>query len=185
MPVQKMPLKAKGLLTEMINKVYILLLLFITGTFSVNEMYAEKYQGPVKESDIRIRDVLKILISEAEAKQNPPPAGTPAAEVPQEFILRYSRMHNRIYLVFYDIEGREIFFQFRDIRWDDRGDRILKKMISGDVYRVRGRHSGIFLRERFYSKDSESYPDYLRDPDSVPVYRFGSAEQTIQEFIKF
>jgi hypothetical protein len=158
--------------------------IFLPSIPSAN-LFAQKYEGLIKQSDFRVKDLMILLKKKEESTRTAAVPSAAATSIPNEFRLRYSRMEQWIYLVFYDLDGREIWFRFRDIRWDDRGDRILKKVIPGDAYIISGDYLGLIHKGRLIRKENQKYKDILKDADSMAVFKYTESRQISPEYILY
>ena len=86
------------------------------------------------ENNLRVKELEKEVLEGKAISQN-------AME------LFFSRMKGN-YLVFYDIVGHEIFYQYRKDRFDEERKKALSKLIPGNTYLVRGEFQGIFFYKR-------------------------------------
>ena len=84
----------------------------------------ERYTGDIRQSDPRAAEILAALRE-----------GT---QPPTELRLRYSGTRGD-YLAFYDIEGRDIMYRYREDRFDRRAEKRIQDLIAGQAYRVSGR----------------------------------------------
>ncbi len=115
------------------------------------------YEGDIRESDPRLAEIKKSLA-----------AGQMA---PASLRLRYAGPRGD-FLAFYDLEGREILYQFRDDRFDDRGDAALQTLIAGQAYEVTGSFLGVILKNHVSRPGDPDYAGFLQAADSTLVYRF-------------
>lgn len=115
------------------------------------------YEGDIRESDPRLEEIKKALA-----------AGQSA---PASLRLRYAGPRGD-FLAFYDLEGREILYQFRDDRFDDRGDAALQSLVAGQAYEVSGNFLGVFFKNHLARTGDADYSAALLVPDSTIVYRF-------------
>ncbi|MCA9809092.1 MAG: hypothetical protein KC473_02045 [Candidatus Dadabacteria bacterium] len=65
---------------------------------------------------------------------------------PGELRLRYSGPRGD-YLSFYDLDGHEAYFRYREDRFDRRSERKLRELIPGQAYLVRGSLTGLLTAE--------------------------------------
>ncbi len=125
-----------------------------------NTKSVEKYEGNIKQSDLRIMELKKTL-----ANGDAPPSS---------LRLRYQGIHNYIYLVFYDLEGHLIYYRFRDTRWDPMSSEI-KRLIEGRAYEVNGSPFAVILKDVIVNSDENAYFPTMADQNSIPVFQFNSA----------
>lgn len=88
--------------------------------------------GDLEESDLRLSGLTASLQEGA----------TP----PGELRLRYSGPRGD-YLAFYDLDGHEGYFRYREDRFDRRSERKLRELIPGQAYLVRGSLTGLLTAE--------------------------------------
>jgi hypothetical protein len=96
------------------------------------------------------------------------------AAAPAEIRLRYSGKRGD-FLAFYDIEGREIHFRYREDRFDRRAERRVADLIEGQAYRVKGRYAGVLLNSQWIAVGAPEYAAAIQDPDCVLAYEYESA----------
>lgn len=120
----------------------------------------EPYTGDIRQRDPRAAELLAALR-----------AGTPP---PAELRLRYSGTRGD-YLAFYDIEGRDIMYRYREDRFDRRAEKRIEDLIAGQAYRVSGRFTGVLVDGVFYAEDSERYRDARNDAKALLAYEYQQA----------
>lgn len=117
------------------------------------------YEGDIRESDLRRRELIEQI------KKN---------EIPTSIRLRYSRREGD-FLEFYDLEGKPIYYKYREDRFDSDGDARIQFLISGGAYEVTGKFLGVYRLSKLYSPESPEFSTQLDDPNSIPVFLFKSA----------
>ncbi|MEQ9365977.1 MAG: hypothetical protein RIF32_17165 [Leptospirales bacterium] len=120
------------------------------------------YTGDIRENDLRVRQIF------AEMREQP------GANPPGELRLRYGGTRGD-YLAFYDLEGRDIFFRYREDRFDRRAEKKTRELIAGQAYRVRGEYTGVIVEGVFFAAGAEEYPEALQNSAAVLAYNYGSA----------
>ena len=131
---------------------------------------ASPYQGDIREKDPRVKDI-RALIRKGNA-------------APGAIRLRYSGRRGN-YAAFYDLEGKNIYYRFRDDRFDRRALRKLAHVIRGQAYLVRGPFLGVILRRKFFPTNAPEYPKALADRNSILVFDFQGARPLRLEQILF
>jgi hypothetical protein len=94
------------------------------------------YTGDITEQDMRVREVIRDI------RENEP--------LPESFKLFFSRRET-LHLVFYDLEGNEMRFQYRPDRWEVAPLEEVKFLIPGSAYLVKGTLRGL-------QKDNQTVP---------------------------
>jgi len=120
---------------------------------------AEVYQGDIRESDIRRRELMELLKKD---------------QIPPKLRLRYSRTESD-FLVFYDLEGKSIYYQYREDRFDRDAEEKIGDLIPGEAYEVTGTYLGIFNLYEIFSKDNPGYAKLLSSPDAIPAFKYVTA----------
>jgi len=128
-----------------------------------------RYQGDIREDDLRVHEIK---------------ANIAAGNTPADLRLRYSRPVGD-YLAFYDLEGQEIYYQYREDRFDRRADKIRDSLFPGQAYRVSGNFLGLSLAAEFIPRTDARFSGLLLQSQAVLTYRFGSAEPLRLEQILF
>ncbi|MCE9599216.1 MAG: hypothetical protein K8S54_14735 [Spirochaetia bacterium] len=140
-----------------------LLAMFATFAFSLPRLLAQEkegpYEGDIHESDLRRKELIERI------KKN---------EIPASIRLRYSRKEGD-FLEFYDLEGKAIYYKYREDRFDRDSDARVLFLISGSAYEVTGKFLGFYHLSRLYSPESPEFAERLADPDSIPVFLFNAA----------
>ncbi|MBE7436920.1 MAG: hypothetical protein HS115_00585 [Spirochaetales bacterium] len=129
-----------------------------------------RYQGDIREEDLRIREIKSAI----ERDEN----------LPAELRLRYSRAVGD-YLAFYDLEGQEIYYRYREDRFDRKADRIREGLFSGQAYLVAGELLGLSLASEFIPRADTRFRELLTKNESVLTYRFSGARPLRIEQILF
>ncbi len=119
------------------------------------------YTGDIREDDPRVRQILAEM------------RNAPDENPPEEWKLRYGGPRGD-YLAFYDLEGRDVYFRYREDRFDRRSEKKRQELIAGQGYRVRGRFQGVLVDGVFFAADSGNYPDALREPEALLAYEYVS-----------
>ncbi|MCB1141807.1 MAG: hypothetical protein H7A24_05855 [Leptospiraceae bacterium] len=149
-------------------------LMLLIGFVSI---YSEgKYEGILSSTDPRINDLKK------------------KGEFPQEWKLIF-RDKDEDYLIFYDIEGAEIYFKYRRDKFDREAVYRIDGLFPGQAYRVRGQLIGFF--EAYSTSEKKNYfpavyrklkdvqEENKKHPENIPVYKLNSLESTsIDEILK-
>lgn len=117
------------------------------------------WEGDITESDLRRKQIIELI------KQK---------QVPPSLKLRYSRKESD-FLVFYDLEGKDIYFRYREDRFDLDAEEKVEHLSAGEAYEVSGAFSGVMLYSVLYSDENPKFPEVLSTPDSVPVFVFKGA----------
>lgn len=128
------------------------------------------YEGDIRESDPRVVEIKSRIES-----------GQPA---PQSIRLRYSHPEGD-FLAFYDLDGKVIYYKYREDRFDDRGEKILRGLIKGQAYLVKGSFLGVIHSGNFSQLGTESYAKDMKESSSILVYQFQSVEPLRLEQILF
>ncbi|MBI3394704.1 MAG: hypothetical protein HY042_02605 [Spirochaetia bacterium] len=121
---------------------------------------ASPYEGDIRESDPRVGEIKKKISS-----GEPPP---------EKIRLRYGGERGD-FLSFYDLEGKEILFRFREDRFDDRGADKARGLIAGQAYEVSGRFTGLLLRSKFTARAAAEFAKEITDQNALLVYDFTEA----------
>ena len=98
--------------------------------------------------------------------------------------LRYAGKR-RNELIFYDIEGQQIYYRYRKDRFDDLAEKKLPLLVKGQTYRVRGLFLGLSFQNIFIPKDASQFQTKLNDSNAILVFQFQSAESLLGERILF
>lgn len=117
------------------------------------------YEGDIREEDPRVREILIDI-----------QAGDPPATIK----LRYRGTYED-YAVFYDLDGRNVYYRYREDRFDDRAERKLRGLIEGQAYAVEGQYQGILFRGQLFTEDDEEYDELLDHNSITIVYDFTAA----------
>lgn len=118
------------------------------------------YEGDITEDDPRV-DEVRANIVEGQAP-------------PQSLKLRYGGARGN-YVSFYDIEGRVIYYRYREDRFDRRAERKIRGLVEGQAYRVEGGLRGLLADEKFIARTDAVFPQLLPDEDSILVFEFEGA----------
>lgn len=160
--------------TYYFNRKIIGIILFVTTTLSAQNIKEKPYRGLITEDDPRVVDIIRNI------EKNLPPE--------KSYRLRFSRIEEWIFLVFYDLDGREIFYKFRDSRWDDRPMKVASTLFEGRAYQVQGEWIGIYFQGRFYNQSSKRFSELVsqlaRNNNIIPVFSFDSVHPLILDKIK-
>lgn len=119
------------------------------------------YEGDISDHDPRIEEIIADILG--------------GKEPPASIRLRYSGTRGD-YASFYDLAGREIYFKYREDRFDVAAEKKLADLMSGEAYLVRGDFIGLVLRSRMTRKGENSFLETLKDPDAILVYEFTDAK---------
>ena len=81
-------------------------------------------------------------------------------------------------LIFYDLEGEEIYYRYRKDRFDDLAEKKLPLLVKGQAYRVRGPFIGLSFQNIFIAKsmDTDLFQARLRDRKAILIFQFQSAK---------
>ncbi len=123
--------------------------IFLFSFFSLvsNTLLSEKYESDIAESEKRILDYKK------------------EGKIPDEMKLFYKGKEGD-YIVFYDLDGQEIFYKYRRNRFDLDSETKLIGLHRGQAYRIKGRFRGIFLH--FDPKEKKHiFPPQFLFPDEL------------------
>ncbi len=90
------------------------------------------YTGDITEQDLRIRELIENV------RQNQQPPG--------QYKLFFSRRET-LHLIFYDMEGQEVRFQYRKDRWETDELKKVRFLIPGSAYLVSGPLRGLMINE--------------------------------------
>jgi hypothetical protein len=129
-----------------------------------------EYSGDIRETDPRVQDVRAAIV----AGQAPP----------ADLRLRYSGTRDD-YLAFYDLEGREVYYRYREDRFDRRAEKITRDLIAGQAYRVTGRFTGVIRDGIFVGNRSPEFAAAVAGPDSILAYEYAAAEALRLEQVLF
>ena len=131
------------------------------------------YSGDITEQDPRIRDLLQSLRNQNQA--------------PTEQKLFFSRRET-LYLVFYDLEGTEVKYQYRKDRWETDELKKVRFLIPGSAYRVLGGLKGLILDEKIILQTDQRFQDTINQrslEDFYLLFDFESAEPLRKEQILY
>lgn len=120
----------------------------------------DTFEDDIRETDPRVEEI-RARVAAGEA-------------APAEIRLRYSGKRGD-FLAFYDIEGREVFFRYREDRFDRRAERRIADLIEGQAYRVKGRFVGVLLNSQWIAREAPEYAAAIQNPDCVLAYEYESA----------
>lgn len=120
---------------------------------------AASWPGEITEKDLRRKDLLELIRRK---------------EIPASLKLRYSRTESD-FVVFYDIEGRDIYFRYREDRFDTEAASKIAMLAPGRAYEVTGTFSGMMQYSVLYSAENPRFSDMLAAPDAVPVFLYRAA----------
>ena len=130
----------------------------------------QKFQTDIKQSDLRISQLREQLA-----------AGRPA---PAQLRLRFSRLELD-YAVFYDLDGLEIYFQYREDRWDRRAERKVRHLVAGQAYAVQGSWKGVYADQKLQTQNQHDFADILKNSNNPLVFAFEEARALRMEQILF
>jgi len=99
------------------------------------------------------------------------------------------------YVVFYDLDGNEVYFQYRRDELDREAERKIIGLFQGQAYRLKGRYKGILLyrdeknginhRPPIFQEGSSILEENKFSGSNVPVFVLISFESTsLDEVIK-
>lgn len=118
------------------------------------------FEDDIRETDPRVEEI-RARVAAGES-------------APAEIRLRYSGKRGD-FLAFYDIEGREMFFRYREDRFDRRAERRVADLIEGQAYRVKGRFVGVLLNGQWIAREAPEYAASIQNADCVLAYEYESA----------
>lgn len=118
------------------------------------------YEGDIRESDPRVEEIRQSLLR-----------GRPA---PAELRLRFSGKRGD-YLSFYDIDGEEIYYKYREDRFDREAEERVNNLIPGQAYLVTGAFLGLLLKNKLVLRGSQNFRKDLKNTDSIPAYEYKKA----------
>ena len=139
----------------------VLLALWLLGPTAVLRGQSPKYAGDIREDDLRVKDLRASLLS---GGQN----------LPAALRLRYSGPRGD-YLAFYDLAGIDVYFRYREDRFDRRAEKKLRDLIAGQAYSVQGRFRGVIHDGVFYEQGAAEFPENLASPGSILAFEFVAA----------
>lgn len=131
------------------------------------------YTGDITEQDLRIRELIQKI------RRNEQPPG--------EYKLFFSRRES-LHLVFYDMEGQEVRFQYRRDRWEMKELKKVRFLIPGAAYLVKGPLRGLVLDEKSIPVTDQRFMEALQDRSIEEFYLwfdFESAEPLRTEQILY
>ena len=131
---------------------------------------ANPYEGDIRESDLRVKELKANLLRGRAA--------------PNEIRLRYSGKRGD-YLAFYDIDGEEVYYRYREDRFDRLAERRVRDLIPGQAYVVTGAFLGVLLKNKLVLRGAGSFRRDLSDDDSIPAYQYEKAVPLRLEQILF
>ncbi len=117
------------------------------------------YEGDIRESDLRRTELVTKIKSNA---------------IPPSIRLRYSGTESD-FLVFYDLEGKSIYYKYREDRFDTDAERKIADLIPGEAYEVSGTFLGFYQASLLYSTDNPRYREMLENRNAIPAFIFRSA----------
>lgn len=129
-----------------------------------------KYAGDVRENDPRVFEIRKGLLG-----------GTTA---PAALRLRYSGRRGN-YAAFYDLDGVQLYYRFRNDRFDLRSLRKLGFLVPGQAYLVRGGFLGVWFEGKLIVTSEAVFGGFLKDENSTLTFEFQGASPLRVEQILF
>lgn len=149
------------------------ILVFLLITFS---LISQKYEKDISTREKRILDFKK------------------EKKFPDEWKLFY-RGKESDYVVFYDLDGNEVYFQYRKNELDREAERKLVGLFYGQAYRIRGKYKGNLIYRDEKEKINYTPPIFMAESagseenkfsiSNVPVCDLQSFESTaLDEVIK-
>ncbi|MBX7059161.1 MAG: hypothetical protein K1X75_13930 [Leptospirales bacterium] len=118
------------------------------------------YEGDIRENDPRLDEIRKAM----QQGQTPPAS----------IRLRYSGVRGD-YLSFFDLDGREALFRYREDRFDRRAERRIAPIIAGQAYEVRGNFLGLLASGQWIDRNAAEFGGRLGIGDSTLVFEFVDA----------
>jgi hypothetical protein len=134
-------------------------ILFLGSIPGFAQQKEEVYEGDIRESDLRRRELVEKVKK---------------GEIPAAIKLRFSRKESD-FLVFYDIEGRSIYYRYREDRFDTDAEKRVADLIPGEAYEVTGPFLGMYYASMMHSSDHPKYKEMLNNADAIPAFLFKSA----------
>ena len=128
------------------------------------------YEGLLKETDLRINEYRNLLQSNS--------------ALPQSLTLRYRGKEGN-FVVFYDLEGQEAFFKYRQDRFDDLAGKKVRDLLKGQAYRLALSFVGILESQIVYNPKSDDYKKLLESGQGRLMFTFVSAEPIQTDFILY
>ncbi len=113
------------------------------------------YTGDITEQDLRVRELVENI------KNNQQPPG--------EYKLFFSR-RDTLHLVFYDMEGQEVRFQYRRDRWEMDELKKVRFLIPGAAYLVKGTLQGLVLDEKSIPATDQRFQQTLENRSLQEYY---------------
>ncbi len=141
----------------------------------------QDYNSNIKQEEPRIKDVRLNL-----SKDLPP--------FPKNgLLLFYSRQSDANYLVFYDRDGQELYFRYREDRFDRDAEKKLPFLRKGQAYRLKspGTLLGILLGPFFGPTASKKFfpvqqhKPHLSNTQATLVFQFEGATDTSLDQLLF
>lgn len=139
---------------------YLSLCVLILVPISFFVLQPAPYDGQLGEDDVDVRGITSMIAS--------------GQNLPEEFRLRYSGVRHDIYLSFYDRRGKEVWYKFREDRWDDRPLKKISLLVQGQAYALKGKLLGIRNGSSILSPTDPNFKATLDSSDSRLVFQFDS-----------
>ncbi len=130
------------------------------GTSALVRQEDQPYEGDIRETDARVKEIKAALARGQTA--------------PAELRLRYSGTRGD-YLAFYDMDGEEIYYRYREDRFDREAEERIADLIAGQAYLVAGDFLGLLLKNKLVPPGNASFRTDIMDADSIPAYEYRSA----------
>ena len=154
----------------------IIYLLFINLFFFSFSIYSQRYEKDVSFKEKRVLEFKK------------------ESNFPNDWKLFYKGKDSD-YVVFYDLDGQEVYFKYRRDHLDREAENIIVGLFVGQAYRIKGRFFGIILnydeksKKNFHppqiQKKSEITNENKFSPMNKPIYLLDSFESTsLDEVLK-
>jgi hypothetical protein len=83
------------------------------------------------------------------------------------------------YVVFYDLDGQEVYFKYRKDHLDREAERNIQGLFVGQAYRIKGRAWGILLYYDEKLKKNFHPPIIQKNSDISPENKFSSQNKPI------
>lgn len=95
-------------------------------------------------------------------------------KAPESLNLRYSRTHLD-FAVFYDLNGHEIYYKYRQDRFDRRAQKKLASLIPGQSYKVIGPYLGVWFGNSLVVPSNTRHSEALKNDNAQLVFGFKHA----------
>ena len=144
--------------------------IFFSAMLIAGPAFPQTPYDDIKESDKRVLELKQMLLDNT--------------ALPESFRMRYSGTRDN-YLSFYDRENNEMYFRYREDRFDRDAEKKIGNLIQGEAYSVRGKFQGVLLSGRFYPLSHPEYQKQLADKNSILIFEYSGASPLKPEQILF